>query len=417
MRELDECGDLTVLSPGVFSVLHLRAIEEPLFSNLERLRLRWIAGGFIPFIPLFLSPRTAVVHITFTESDCPSAVVASMISTFPTLCPNLQGITLTFLPRNPIIAAAVSGMILANRNTLRYIDVDSLLTEEAREVIFKLPGLRELSILTERGDSLPSVELPNLTNLTIEHGHDSNWLRMFRGATFGKLEVITFHSWPNPTDDFLDAFESALTASTSATLSALRFYTPRSWRPNYRSLLPFTRLKRLTVEFSCDDGCSSTIDDDIITDIARAMPGLETLQLGGTPCRIPTGVTARGLTALAHHCLRLSTLTIHIQVAGLDLPAVPVVPPGETAIPRGDCALTDICVGKIPLPEEYALAVAITLLRIFPHIDDIRYLDGGWRKVVDAVKLFKRLIDHSSKIPSLAQPRSKVYDTSTRSRI
>ena len=93
-----------------------------------------------------------------------------MITTFQILWPDLQNITLRPLPRDPGITAAVSRMVLlGNRNALRYFGVDSPLTEEAREVIFKLPDLRELSVVIERNTPSPSAVLPNLTQMHIEY--------------------------------------------------------------------------------------------------------------------------------------------------------------------------------------------------------------------------------------------------------
>ena len=86
--------------------------------------------------------------------------------------------------------------------------------------------------------------------------------------------------------------------------------------------------------------CSSTIDDDIVVDLARAVPKLEIRRIGRTPCETPTGVTAKGLAALAHYCPRLSELRIHFQVTGLDLLAIPqAASSGESTMPREDCAL------------------------------------------------------------------------------
>ena len=339
----------------VLSVLQLCAVDKPLFPNLERIQLCSPTRDSISSTPLFLSPRTTDINVTFnTSGTLPKAMVASMITTFPSLRPNLQGLTLYSLPRDLMVTAAVSKMLLAsNRNTLQRLTVDYPLTEEAYGMIFKLPNLRDLWVVIEEDISLPSVALPNLTNITIKYRHDRNCLQLFRGATFGKLTSATFHSESESIDDFLEALESlALTISISDTLSSFTFYTPRSWRPNYRSLLSFTHLKELVIYFSCQGGCSSTIDDDIIADIARAMPRLVTLQLG-EPCQTPAGVTAKGLAALAHYCPHLSTLYIHFQVASLDLPAIPGdTYYGEPTIPRDDCALTYVYVGRIPLPEE-----------------------------------------------------------------
>ena len=51
--------------------------------------------------------------------------------------------------------------------------------------------------------------------------------------------------------------------------------------------------------------------------LARAMPKLELLLLGGKPCQTPTGVTLNGLIGLARRCPRLSKLRVHFQAASL----------------------------------------------------------------------------------------------------
>jgi hypothetical protein len=95
------------------------------------------------------------------------------------------------------------------------------------------------------------------------------------------------------------------------TLSAFSFYASHSWNPNYLSLLVFKQLTELDIEFSCHDGCSSRLDDVVVISLAQAMPKLKILRLGGTPCRIPTGVTFKGLITLACNCPQLSELRIH----------------------------------------------------------------------------------------------------------
>ena len=296
MRRITEYEDLGELYSEVFSALQLHAVNEPLFPNLGIIQLCPVGRELVPFIPLFLSPRTTVIDITFDESYLPKVMVALMIDTFPVLCPNLQRILLHFLPRDPMITAAVSRMLLAsNRDALRSVRVDSPLTEEAHEVICKLSDLRELMVVIERGTSLPPVVLLNLANLFIKYDFDSDWLQMFRGVTLENLESFTIRSESEQIGDFLEAFERvALAASTQNTLSEFSFHTSSSWNPNYSSLLPFAQLTRLVVEFSCGVGCSSRVDDDIIVNLARAMPKLETLQLGGSPCREITSKGTRG---------------------------------------------------------------------------------------------------------------------------
>ena len=399
----------------MLSVLQLCTIGEPLFPNMKTLDV-WAAGGWISFIPLFLSQRTTVISIGF-DSNPPKAMVASMITTFPKLCPNLQEISLYSLPRDPMVTAAVSGMVLAtNRNTLQCFRAGSPLTEEACEVVYKLPDLRLLSVVVDEDSSLPSVALPNLTSLIITYDHGNDWLQVFRGATFEKLQAVTFISNSEQIEGFLEAFErAALAASAQNALSQFSLYTSHSWNPNYSSLLRFTQLFRLDIDSSCDDGCSSTVDDDIVTNLARAMPKLQILRLGDTPCReIPIGVTAKGLVALADHCPDLHHLCIHIQVASLSSPpAMPrVTPDAGPAALRRDCALKDLEVGEIPIPEESVLTVALTLASIFPRIELINCVDGDWEKVLGAIHVSRRIINYTSEQQPLSIPRNNVTDTS-----
>ena len=414
IRKLRQSRNLYTL-PFEFSHVPGQPIAEPLLPNLETLDLRRVNESFLPFILPLLSPRTTTISITLIAPNRSKApmLAASVIAALPTICPSLQTIELHQLERDPIITDAVSEMLLAtNQNTLQYFHADSPLTEEAREVFYKLPCLRGLWTVIEGPTSLPTVTLPNLAKIIVKYEHDHDWLQGFRGAMLGELVSVAFLSESKSIGDFLGAFESvALTTSIPATLRSFRFNTSRPWSPKYHSLLSFTQLKTLAIRFHCGRSCSSTIDDDTITEIARVMPKLKVLRLGGPPCQAPTGVTAKGLAALAYHCPHLSVLRIHFQVARLELPATPEVAFGEPAIPRGDCALTTLHVGKIHMPEESALMVARTLLHIFPRIDNFECLDNGWRQVIDAINASKQPTDRSGKKPSLAPSRSKVDDT------
>ena len=402
------------LSLQVLLVLQSRAFSEPLLPNLKSLTLTDIPEKFVSFIPLFLSPRMTSIYLGSFEHDVSSAAVASAATTISILCPNLQSICLDLTQSDPMIAAAVSGILLAiNGDTLQEFDVGSPLTEEAKKVICRLPNLCDLQIDIGGSNSLPTLALPNLTQIEIYYDHDHGWLQAFRGATLEKLTSITFHCRSHPTGDFLEAFESvALTTSIPMTLSEFVFCTSLSWKPNYRSLLPFTQLKGLIIDFVCNASqhdCPSAIDDDIITDLARALTKLETLQFGNRPCMVPTGVTTKGLVALACYCPHLSSLSIHFRVATLGLSKIPrATPRSQPTTHRKDCALTYLDVGSMHLPEESTLVVTQTLLRIFPYLCDIGYADQSWRKVANAFTISKRLVDRSSKKHSFTTPHSSI---------
>ena len=251
MRKLEGYGVLDVLSPEVFSILQLCATTEPLFPNIKTLDLQ-PAVGSIPFIPLFLSPRTTTITIGFPHSSFPAAMVASIITTIPTLCPNLEDIHIHSLPRDPRVTTAASRMVLAsNRNALRSFRVEFPLTEEACGVIYTHPGLRTLSMVIERDTSSPSVVLPNLTDLMIRYNRNNDWLRVFSGATFGSLEAVTFYSYSEQIGVFLETFErAALATSIQHTLWKFYLFTVCSWNPNYSSLHRLTQMTDLIVEFT-----------------------------------------------------------------------------------------------------------------------------------------------------------------------
>ena len=415
MRELREFITPDSPSPETFSVIQLCTINEPLLPNLKVLQLAGIEEWFIPLIPMFLSSRTTSIFLSFKSEPNPPTV-ASMITTIPALCPDLQVISLYPLSRDPIITAAISGMLLVtNQNTLQEVHVDSPLTEEASEVVYKLPNLHSLSVVIERETPLPSASLPNLTKLITTCDNEDNWPQVFHGATFGKLESVMFFLQSEQIGDFLGTFERvALSSSVQNTLSTFYLSTVCSWNPKYSSLLPFTQLVYLVLKFSCDGGCSSTVDDDTVISLSRAMPNLETLELGNTPCgQITGGVTTKGLLALAHHCPNLYTLCVHLRVASLSEP--PVIPgmvrnAGPEASWTG-CALTQLVVGAIPVPEGSVIIIALTLLRIFPQLHYIASNVKRWEEVKDAISRFREIIS-SSKQRSPTTPRSTLNDHS-----
>lgn len=234
----------------------------------------------------------------------------------------------------------------------------------------------------------------NIIEIDVGYGRDHGLLQAFRAATLGKLSSIVLFAMDSP-KGFLEAFESAAHAtSIPATLSEFLFFTSHRWKPNYISLLPFTQLRQLVVEFSCLPDCSSTVDDDVVTDLARTLPKLEILRFGKSPCGEPTGITARGFAALACQCLRLSCLSIHFQVAGLSPSEVPpVASGGETSMPREECVLTELHVGCTRLPGESASMVIETLTCIFPNLKFINYSHMSWKKAVKAMMNAKRFVD------------------------
>jgi len=396
MRQLRVDTAKDPVSLHIILALQLRTANNPWLPNLEAFECKKATELFLPFIPLLLSPKTTTLTIG-SAIGCPTVAVASTIARLSKLCPNLEYITLDRAPRDPVITEAVSEMLLAcNRDTLQAFHVVSPLTMEAREVIYRLPRLTALWAVIRGPTSLPTIALPNLTSIYVEYDDHLDWLSGFRGATLGRLASAMFHSQSNRIGDFLGAFESAaLTTSSQNTLSRLKFFTSRSWNPNYSALLSFNQLREVEIQFSCGGGCSSKVDDDIIMSLARAMPKLEILRLGHMPCQIPTGVTVSGLIGLARRCPHLSRLRVHFRATSLVeavTSAATLSPPdGEPFIQREGCALTDLEVGKIPIPAQSELTVAHILLQIFPRILNVEFTNQEWKTVAETVKYFRQI--------------------------
>ena len=405
--EVDNSQDL--VTSDVLLTLQFCTGNEPLLPRLESFASMNTTRDFIPFIPLFLSQKTIDIHINFAFIP-PTVTVALTIARFPTLCPHIQYLLLDPLPKDSAMTEAVSEMVLAfNRDTLRGFYVACPLTEEAYGVLCTLPNLHDLWVVIQGPISLPPVALPNLGMIYVEYDSGRDWLQGFRGATLGKLRTVIFCPTPGSAQigGFLEEFQSiALATSAQNSLVQFSFRISQSWTPDYSSLLVFKQMEKLEIGFSCNNGCSSTVDDDIIISLAQVMPELEILQLGNEPCRALGGVTFKGLIALALHCPRLSKLCVHFQPNSLVEATSPTEPPPPSgraaAIPRTNCALIDLQVGKTPIQESATLAVSLTLLQIFPGLVNIEYVNprSNWKSVAETIKLFRRIsvhVDHASK--------------------
>jgi hypothetical protein len=412
IRELIVNPSKNPLLPDALSVLQHSTLNAPLLPGLKAFECWETTAAFVSFIPLFLSPKTEIVNIKFAPNP-PTLMLASTIATLSTLCPDLREISLRPLPRDLAIVTSVSEMLLArDRNTLRRFDVDSPLTGAACEVLYRLPNLSKLWSVFEGPPPMSSVVLPNLTRAYIVFLHSHEWLQRFSGALLNKLVSVAFYigSLEAQTAGFLEELERvALSTSISTTLLSFTFHSPSPWNPTYSSLLTFKQLTNLTITNPCHISCSSTVDDDLVINLSRAMPRLNVLRLGSEPCQTPSGVTIKGLVELACHCTSLSTLRVHIRANSLVQTAADGIftlsSVDEPAAPRKECALTTLEVGNIPIPEGSALPVALALLHIFPRLSDIKHTGAQWGGVVNTIKLSKGL---PNRIDALA--RSSTQD-------
>lgn len=389
-------------------------LNTPLLPNLKGFTCYETTAAFIPFISLFLSRTTMAIKIKFARTlPAPSPLmIASTIGTLPKMCPNLQQITLSDLPSDPIIIAIVSEIPLILGDSLQKFDVGSPLTPAARDVLYTLPHLFDLGSGFEVQTQLPQVTLPALVKLKIKYSSGYEWLRAFSGAALTKLKIVSFCGSSLPSGNFLGAFKNvALTTTLPRTLSTFIYHFLHPWIPDYPSLFVFKQLKIVTVGNPCRNLCSSMVNDVVVTDLARALPKLQVLKLGSNPCgaTLPTGVTTKGLVELACHCVDLATLRVHIRVNSLVQAAVDETgtPPAENAAAaRQECSLTALEVGRMLVPDGAASTVALALFHIFPRIQDIRYINPQWASVEDTIRISRRL---SNRIGVLAHSSSTLF--------
>jgi hypothetical protein len=117
------------------------------------------------------------------------------------------------------------------------------------------------------------------------------------------------------------------------------------------------------IQFSYNAGCSSTVDDDIVIDLAQGMPELEP---DNRPCQAVGGVTFKGLVVLALRCHRLFKLRVYFQANKLAevTSRTELSSPSEytAGIPQTNCALTYLQVWEASIPESATLAIGLALL-------------------------------------------------------
>ena len=399
MHKLKISGFDETVSLETLLALQFHTTNEHFLPRLRVFKCGDVGQHLTSFIPFFLSSQITYIHINFsTELD--AVGIASIISRFPTLCPNLERIVIAPLEISPVITDVVSSMLLASRGSLRTFCVRSPLTKEAQDVVYRLPNLSQLRVVIQEHIPLPPIKLPNLVSIYIIFDVDHSWLEAFRGAPFEKLDTVIFRSESGGTGDFLEAFERvALTTSIRYTLSTFKFSTLRAWTPNYHPLLSFNKLSSLEIYLPCVEPCSSGVGDDVIAAIARAMPKLEVLRLGGTPCQAVTGATVKRLIEPSSRCPRLSELRIHFQAGSLVDAARKARKPlflddGPVDQPE-DCALKILEVGETPIPLDSARSVptiALFLLQIFPRIISIEFdkFNLEWEQVAETLQDFRQ---------------------------
>jgi hypothetical protein len=139
-------------------------------------------------------------------------------------------------------------------------------------------------------------------------------------------------------------------------------------------------------------------DVDLLT---QAMPRLEHLAVGGSPCHVRSQITFKSLYTISHRCPQLTTLLIHFNPASFIAKVKADCESGNVALGRWDypssflCSVTTIDVGSIqPLAQESntACIMALGLLRVFPRLEELEYhYLHDWSSINNMIQVCRRI--------------------------
>ena len=386
-------GDSGV-SLAAFNVLsmHTPTLGHHPLPNLRSIYWEADSWGSTPFLRLFLNPELVDVHIMF-PGEGQHVYRSAIVSLIPT--GNLTHLRLEFMgDDDPSLGAVLHNLLDEASETLRSVTLDGELSISVTDKLLQLPNLRYFDVQLPRARiSPPAVVLPSLEKLDVSYGEAWSWhiLENIPNLVLQKLLVIFTGSSPT----YLQTLGSSLVnANVERTLTSITC-TSENIIPlteaGIRPLLSFGRLTKLELVASCTASqCGVKLDDSIISDLAVALPQLEHLGLGSTPCDASTSdVTIASLVALSTNCVNLDYLRLHFNTNDIITRGTHK----NSQAHKFTCKLRTLSVGFQPLspsPNDIFL-ITLTILHIFPHVENILPAGGNWNQVVEGIRLFRKV--------------------------
>ena len=328
-----------------------------LFPKLEW--LHWDtdeARAALPFFRLFLSPHLRRIKF-YTDRSIDVAPFVLVISALPTSLESLdiepgQG------DAEPI-KDALSSFICRCGPSLRSFDTCGPLSDAAILHLVQLPNLSRLRTNQGPPQVTPTPALQSLEWFRLQEEGGLSWLRFL--TSDGK-------------DPFLKG--SASTTSHTPTRETLKFID----LPNgtivgstfLSSIVSFRNLVKILVRnemYQVADSCTFRLTDDDMTDLAAALPHLESLRLG-SPCYLNTcKTTVASLMSISVHCLDLLILEIHFNTETI-VDDMQALLDGDVGRNKAKCRLRSLLVGVMPLKLDSAgiQTIETGLNVIFPHM-------------------------------------------------
>jgi len=315
--------------------------------------LRWtISAAHLPYVDLFFSPQLVGLQIyipqSWSHSGFPRDIMpalASTISALPTS--TLQTLSICAIFKAHIIDTpwayfkeSFSSAVLLCGPSLVNLASPIPLSDEAVDHVIRLPRLRTWNVEGPPPTSSPPLVFPPLIDFGLGEASTSGWLSLFR-----RLEDRT-----SARQDMTPLFR------IEESLRALRVEAP-SIAPMIdaffvSAIRMFRNLVDLNVDSYCrSERCAFELNNDNVTELAMALPQLESLLLG-YPCDKNTCVTTVAcLLQISVRCTKVQKLGIHFNTTNIvgDLKAISVDPRLQELLLLPRCQLWYLGVTRIPL--------------------------------------------------------------------
>ncbi|KAJ7658614.1 hypothetical protein DFH06DRAFT_1327192 [Mycena polygramma] len=402
----------------------LSAAFPPSFlHNLQE--LRWYhCGDFFSYIQIFLRPSLTRIafHLTST-SHC------SLLPRLAERCPKWADISIAADPDVDLrlLSRFVARLPLPLAETIRV----PWLEQDALEHLSKLPMLKSLTMRrlpeTLAGSAARiGPAFPALRHLRINGGTLADTTQFLLMCRDVPLETLTVERTARPgypsAADMHDVFTAVAARVSHSTLRRLHLAGHGYLWHKPDPVIPLIHPKTLVL-LLCFENLTSLhltsppgfdLDDETVSQMARAWPRIETLCLAGTlPSTSRPRATLASLHSIAWHCPRIVALTMAFDGSA--------VPSPSTASPRNAC-LRQLHVLHSPITTPIAMGRCLS--GVFPNLDLITTsredMDNEgyaqlqkheeairhhrcWKEVSDVLRIWRFFPDPGDFIPSFLE--------------
>ena len=384
MRRVD-VEDWPVEAEDTYRKMRLNSPIRGWFPALQT--LFWIVTETsLPHVALFFSPQLEMIYVHMSWSleydEVPHSIlpaIASAISALP-ISTALQSLYVGVGDDGAPLAYfedSLSSVILRCGPSLTEIRSPIRLSDAAVNHLIQLPHLHTLRIEgpppSYSASSLP-LTFPPLVDFKLCEGAAPGWLSLFKRLEHGVCAT--------------QGMAPLSKMKGSLKRLAVRDHPGVIIDPSFSSPIQlFRNLAFLNVDVNCIGGggegrCTFKLNDDNVTELAMALPQLESLLLGH-PCYNNTcATTVACLLPISVHCIKLESLQIHFNTTNIvgDFKNTEENTRFQELRSLQRCTLPRLAVMKMPLTlDGPGLEIVRTgMVDIFPSVQHFVWGGGGW---------------------------------------